>query len=137
MKKRKLYLIGFAVIALVACTAGPNPMAINQEPLAGFWKGLWHGFIMMFTFIVSLFKDNVSMYEVNNNGNWYNFGFLLGAMMFWGGGGNQTCTRVRSDKGEAIIREVTDEIKEEVISEVAKEIKEEVKKELDKDKEDE
>lgn len=137
MKKNNLYLLGFSAVVVTACTAGPNPLAVEQQALAGFWKGLWHGFIMMFTFIISLFNDKVTMYEVANNGGWYNFGFLLGAMMFWGGSGNQTCTHVRSDKGEAIIREVTDEIKEEVISEVAKEIKDEVKKELDKDKEDE
>jgi len=27
------------------------------------------------------------MYEVHNNGNWYNFGFLLGMAATWGGGG--------------------------------------------------
>ena len=37
--------------------------------------------------IVSLFSEGVSMYEVHNNGNWYNFGFLLGMAATWGGGG--------------------------------------------------
>ncbi|MDA3937638.1 MAG: hypothetical protein PF636_12455, partial [Actinomycetota bacterium] len=55
--------------------------------VAGFWLGLWHGFIVLFTFLISLFRDNVTIYEVSNNGGWYNFGYLLGVMMFWGGGG--------------------------------------------------
>lgn len=46
---------------------------------AGFWVGLWHGIIMPITFIVSLFNPGVGIYETNNNGGWYNFGFVLGA----------------------------------------------------------
>jgi hypothetical protein len=29
----------------------------------------------------------VSIYEVANDGNWYDFGFVLGAMISLGGGG--------------------------------------------------
>jgi hypothetical protein len=42
-----------------------------------------------------LFSDNVSMYEVHNNGNWYNFGFLLGVGTVWGGGGGGAAARRR------------------------------------------
>jgi hypothetical protein len=45
---------------------------------AGFWAGLWHGSIAPVAFIVSLFKPEVGIYETNNNGAWYNFGFILG-----------------------------------------------------------
>ena len=78
------------VLALVGCTAGPNEMvntAPEGEEPAGFWLGLWHGFISFFTFIISLLNDNVSVYEVHNNGGWYNFGFIFGVSMFFGGGG--------------------------------------------------
>ncbi len=56
--------------------------------VAGFWTGLWHGMILPISFIVSLFRDSVSVYEVHNNGGWYNFGFLLGAAIVLGGGGS-------------------------------------------------
>jgi hypothetical protein len=46
---------------------------------AGFLAGLWHGLICPFTFLVSLFHDGVRMYETNNKGRWYDFGFLIGA----------------------------------------------------------
>jgi len=36
---------------------------------------------------MSLFTDNVNLYEVHNDGNWYDFGFVLGAGMHFGGGG--------------------------------------------------
>jgi hypothetical protein len=45
---------------------------------AGFWGGLWHGIIAPITFIVSLLANAVSIYETNNNGRWYEFGFMLG-----------------------------------------------------------
>ena len=60
--------------------AGPNSKfkMPDAEP-AGFWAGFWHGTIMPITFVVSLFKPGVGIYETNNNGGWYNFGFVLGA----------------------------------------------------------
>lgn len=43
----------------------------------GFWGGFWHGLITPFSFIGSLFNDEITIYAVNNNGGWYDFGFLL------------------------------------------------------------
>jgi len=57
----------------------------DAEP-AGFWAGLWHGSILPIAFIASLFKPGVGIYETNNTGGWYNFGFILGASSSLGGG---------------------------------------------------
>ena len=68
--------------------AGANELVNTENQdgnVAGFWKGFWHGLIMPFTFFMSLFKENVGIYESHNNGNWYNFGFLLGLMIVLGG----------------------------------------------------
>ena len=48
---------------------------------AGFWAGVWHGVMAPTSFIISLFKPGVSIYETNNVGRMYNFGFILGAAM--------------------------------------------------------
>jgi hypothetical protein len=56
----------------------------GKSGVAGFWPGLWHGFIMPVSFIISLFDDSVGIYEIHNNGNWYNFGFVLGASVIFG-----------------------------------------------------
>ena len=83
-----LLLIG-ATFVLAACTAGPNGQegaAGSNDEVAGFLLGLWHGVIAPVTFVISLFTDNISFYEVNNNGNWYDFGFVLGAGILFGGG---------------------------------------------------
>lgn len=79
-------VLGAAVLLLAACAAGPNDVArVNATHLAGFWLGLWHGVISPVTFLISLFTDNVSLYEVHNNGNWYDFGFILGVSAAFGG----------------------------------------------------
>jgi hypothetical protein len=81
------------LLLLSSCAAGPNTAAGTGEDPAGFWLGLWHGIIVLVTFVISLFNDNVNMYEVNNNGNWYDFGFLLGLMASLGGAGSRARRR--------------------------------------------
>jgi len=74
------------VLALAACAAGANTVAqANQPDAAGFWLGLWQGLISPITFLISLFNDHVNIYEVNNNGNWYNFGLMLGVAVVFSG----------------------------------------------------
>jgi hypothetical protein len=82
-------LLGLTLLA--GCAAGPNALQNtpdNEEEVAGFWMGLWHGVIAPVTFIISLFNKTISVYEVHNNGGWYNFGFLLGIGALTGGGGS-------------------------------------------------
>ena len=82
-------IILLVIVFLSACLAGPNPMEkkSNEEgKVAGFWKGLWHGFIAPITFIISIFTCKVRFYEVYNIGFWYNFGFVLAAGLFLSGG---------------------------------------------------
>lgn len=55
------------------------------EHSAGFWLGLWHGISAPITFLISLVSPTIGVYEVHNNGHWYNFGFLVGASMVLGG----------------------------------------------------
>ncbi len=92
MRKRILLsIVALSVLILVGCAAGPNSssgVANADGELAGFFMGLWHGIISFITFIISLFSDKVSVYEIHNNGGWYNFGFILGIMIAYGGGGH-------------------------------------------------
>lgn len=84
-----LILLCLAIILLVGCAAGPNTaVGIPNENgnITGFWQGLWHGFIAPITFIISLFNSGVNFYDIHNNGGWYNFGFVLGAGILFGGG---------------------------------------------------
>jgi hypothetical protein len=75
-----------ALLTLTACAAGPNAMVDTGPDPAGFWLGLWQGLISPITFLISLFTSEVNIYEVQNNGNWYDFGFMLGVATAFGGG---------------------------------------------------
>jgi hypothetical protein len=78
-------IIGLTLV-LAGCAAGPNQLAATGPDPAGFWLGLWHGLISPITFLISLFTSDVNVYEVQNNGNWYDFGFMLGVATAFGGG---------------------------------------------------
>lgn len=84
-------LLGLTVLLgallLASCAAGPNPAVGTGPEPAGFWLGLWQGFITPVTFVISLFTDDVSIYEVDNSGNWYDFGYVLGLMIIFSSGG--------------------------------------------------
>jgi hypothetical protein len=85
---RLLPIVLLLVLLLAACSAGANPetgIASAGGRVAGFWLGLWHGLIAPITFLISLFKDTVNVYDVHNNGNWYDFGFVLGVSIAFGG----------------------------------------------------
>ena len=83
MKRWQLTItLALLAVALAGCTPGVNPQVDVTSPegyIAGFGLGIWHGFIVPITFLISLFGDSVTVYEVHNTGNWYDIGFLLGA----------------------------------------------------------
>jgi hypothetical protein len=101
MKRSRAALLALVVaaggLALAACAPGANDIAeAGAGNLAGFWLGLWHGIIAPVTFLISLFNDNVNIYEVHNNGNWYNFGFMFGLSVVFGSGSRASAPARRS-----------------------------------------
>ena len=89
MLRNRQNLVAVVIITVILITAlllegcapgndrwdrGINPAA----PEAGFWAGLWHGFIIILSFIMSLFTREVGLYEVSNKGWQYNLGYVLG-----------------------------------------------------------
>lgn len=80
MKNRLTQILLAALVLSLSSCADVTPIdnCITSEPY-GFWGGLWHGMIAPISFLCSLFSNNIAMYAVNNNGGWYDFGFVLGA----------------------------------------------------------
>ena len=97
MKRASILIVmGLVLILLASCAPGVNELAHSADSkgvVAGFWRGLWNGIIAPVTFIISLFNQKVQLYEVHNNGGWYNFGFILGMMIIFGGGAGGTRAR--------------------------------------------
>jgi len=151
MKKGWPALVVVLVVTLVALGCAPGnerwDQYLSPGNLAGFWAGVWHGFIIIITFIVSLFTDEVGLYEVNNTGWPYNLGFLLGLSCSIGGGIRQSRRKRKIKKrdwdeiGERIeekvrvgIKDWLDESKEDAKAkeweEIANKIEEKIRKVL-------
>lgn len=73
-----LYIL-LATFLLMSCAkVSPHTEnCITSDPY-GFWSGLWHGIIIFFSWVGSLFSDDIVIYSYNNNGGWYDFGFIIG-----------------------------------------------------------
>jgi hypothetical protein len=84
MKKKFWLLMIFALVVLAGCADSVDVQKCLPEEPYGFWSGLWHGWTSFFSFFGSLFSDDIAVYAVNNNGGWYDFGFVLGAGILGG-----------------------------------------------------
>jgi len=75
-----LTVIGVMVLTFTGCADVSNVQEClpTVQHTYGFWGGTWHGMISWFSFIGSLFNDGIAVYAVNNNGGWYDFGFIGG-----------------------------------------------------------
>lgn len=77
-----LFVLSFAVL-LASCATQPPA---EGSDIPGFFMGLFHGFIILFSLIFSIFTD-VRIYAFPNTGFFYDLGFFIGASAFLGGGG--------------------------------------------------
>jgi hypothetical protein len=82
---RRFYFFGLSVLALAVAGCAHQPVAEGPD-MPGIFPGLLHGFLIVFSFIGSLFMD-VRIYNFPNSGGWYDFGYVIGAAIFLGGGG--------------------------------------------------
>jgi len=83
MNKKTVFMILGIVIVGLALTGCANSTNVQEcipsdGHTYGFWAGTWHGIISGPAFICSLIWDDISVYAINNNGGWYDFGFVGG-----------------------------------------------------------
>ena len=83
----KTLILAFLVLLLTCSLAGCFPGGERYTPStpAGFFTGIWHGWIAPLSLIVSIFDDSVRIYEVYNTGWWYDFGFYMAIIAGFGG----------------------------------------------------
>lgn len=94
MKTKTLYAIAFiAIVVFTGCADVEHVKECVDTSPYGFWGGLWHGMICFFSFFGSLFSDDIAIYAVNNNGAWYDFGFVLGSGIIFGSASKATNKR--------------------------------------------
>jgi hypothetical protein len=88
MKNKNKYIVWGFLLSLLLLSGCANGVHVTTTPYmepVGFWWGLLHGVIVPFSFIGSLFSEDIAIYAVYNNGGWYDFGFCLGAGALFGG----------------------------------------------------
>ncbi len=96
-------LIGLAVLAVaIYITVYHVGMPTRNVDLSGapanFWLGLWQGLIVCLSFIASWFDNNIVLYQVYNDGFWYNLGYIIALFVSVGGGGGAFRARGKAKK---------------------------------------
>ena len=86
MKVNKFALGFILIICLTSLTSSAPNGYVSHE--AGFFSGLWHGFILVFSLIGKLFGADIGIYAEHNTGFFYWLGFIIGLSAFGGGGGS-------------------------------------------------
>jgi hypothetical protein len=104
----KLLIFVPFLLLLGSCTAGDTQFT-SDDP-AGFWYGLWHGIIAFISLIIHIFNENIAVYETNNTGGWYDFGFLLGVICIWGGSSHISCKSSANKKRKKEWDEIGDKV---------------------------
>lgn len=72
-------------VALMFTGCIPGDGSYTQSDTAGFFSGVWHGWIAPITLIIGLFDKNIRIYETINSGWWYDFGFYIAIISGFGG----------------------------------------------------
>ena len=86
MKRRYMLLIILLLvvpIVITGCVPGYGRNTTNKP--AGFFWGVWHGWIAPISLVIELFDKNIRIYEVHNSGWWYDFGFYIAVISGFGG----------------------------------------------------
>jgi len=84
MKKNKFILLLLLVIILTSLSSCAPSGYVERE--AGFFSGLWHGIIIIFSLIGKLFGGDIGIYAEHNTGFTYWLGFIMGICGYGGGG---------------------------------------------------
>ena len=82
MKYKLILVLVFVLFFISACMPGGGHNTINEP--AGFFMGIWHGWIAPVSLIAGLFNPGIRVYEVNNVGWWYDLGFYMAIIAGFG-----------------------------------------------------
>jgi hypothetical protein len=91
MRTTTLILLLMLAVMLLLTACAPGSGHWERKP-AGFFSGIWHGWIAPISLIWHLFDSDIRIYETNNTGGWYDLGFYIAVI---GGFGGFALTRKR------------------------------------------
>jgi hypothetical protein len=85
MNQRLLIFVLFIVLVFIGFGCFPQNGDYTKDTPAGFFTGIWHGWIAPLSLIVSIFNHSIRIYETNNTGWWYDLGFYMAVISGFGG----------------------------------------------------
>jgi len=86
MHKKTLALMIMLVLMLIFMTGCvPGHQRFTNEDPAGFFWGVWHGWIAPISLVIGFFDRNVRIYEPDNSGWFYDLGFYISIIAGFGG----------------------------------------------------
>ena len=96
MNSKKVLLLTVVAI-FIFCLTGclPGDGTNTPDNPAGFFWGVWHGWMAPISLIVHFFNNDIRIYELNNSGWLYEFGFYISII---GGFGGLSLTRIKKQK---------------------------------------
>ena len=80
---KKFMILFIILILLSGCIPGDGKH--TKEKPAGFFWGIWHGWIAPVSLIISIFNPSIRVYETVNTGWWYDFAFYIAILGGFGG----------------------------------------------------
>ncbi len=85
--KKKVLLSGIMIIMILLMLTGcvPGDGTYTAAKPAGFFWGIWHGWVSPISLIIGIFDKNIRVYEVINTGWWYDLGFYMAIISGFGG----------------------------------------------------
>ncbi|WP_227011457.1 hypothetical protein [Paenibacillus lutimineralis] len=87
MKSKKCFLLVAILLALMVLLSGcvPGDGTYTAQNQAGFFWGIWHGWVAPISLVIGLFNHDIRIYEINNSGWWYDLGYYLAVISGFGG----------------------------------------------------
>ncbi|HEX9656482.1 MAG TPA: hypothetical protein VGB89_06155 [Bacteroidota bacterium] len=84
---KPLYAIALLACLMVMTASGcfPGGDTYSASDPAGFFSGIWHGWIAPISLIVGIFESGIRIYEPFNTGWWYDLGFYIAVIAGFGG----------------------------------------------------
>ncbi len=85
--QKKIFLVCMITVIIMIMLTGciPGDGTYTADKPAGFFWGIWHGWIAPVSLIISLFDKNIRIYEPINTGWWYDLGFYIAVISGFGG----------------------------------------------------
>ena len=85
LKKRVLVIAGLLIMISMISGCIPGDGSYDAGNLAGFFTGVWHGWIAPISLVLSFFDNDIRIYEVMNTGIMYDLGFYIAIISGFGG----------------------------------------------------